>query len=177
MTVIDMLTRRNQTFVENGFEAGLSMMPQLRAMIITCADPRVDPAHLLGLKSGEAAVIRNVGGRMTPGTLQNMALLQLVGQSQGAPSTANFDLIILHHTDCGITHLEHKPDLLAAYFGIDKTELGAKAIHDPYAAVVIDVAALKANPMLPATWSVSGLVYDVATGHVETVVPPASRSS
>jgi carbonic anhydrase len=177
MSLIESLTQRNQAFVEHGFEADLSMMPKLRALIITCADPRIDPAHLLGLKPGDAAVIRNVGGRINPGTLQNMALLQLVGQAQNAPSIDGFELIILHHTDCGIIHLDSKPEMLASYFGIDKAELGAKAVNDPYASVVVDVAALKAYPMLPASWSVSGMVYDVTTGRVETVVPPAVKSS
>ena len=55
--------------------------------------------------------------------------------------------------------------------------LDALAITDPYAAVAIDVAALKANPKLPATFMVTGLVYDVATGLIETVVPPAPLRS
>lgn len=177
MSVIDILTQRNEVFIAQAYTADLSMMPKLRTMIITCADPRVDPAHLLGLNPGDAAVIRNVGGRITPGTLQNMALLQLVGQAQNAPSSGGFDLIILHHTDCGITHLDSKPEMLASYFGIDKAELAAKAVNDPYASVVVDVAALRANPMLPASWSVSGMVYDVTTGRVETVVPPPVKSS
>jgi carbonic anhydrase len=60
---------------------------------------------------------------------------------------------------------------LASYFGIDKTELQAKAVTDPWAAVAVDVAAFKANP-LPGEWAVSGLVYDVTTGLVEAVVAP-----
>jgi carbonic anhydrase len=35
-------------------------------MVVGCVDPRVDPAHVLGLSNGEAAIIRNVGGRITP---------------------------------------------------------------------------------------------------------------
>ncbi|WP_425343349.1 carbonic anhydrase [Pseudofrankia saprophytica] len=35
-------------------------------MVVGCVDPRVDPTHVLGLEQGEAAVIRNVGGRITP---------------------------------------------------------------------------------------------------------------
>jgi carbonic anhydrase len=176
MTTLNILMERNQTFVENGFDANLPMMPKLRVMIICCADPRVDPAHLLGLEAGEAAVIRNVGGRITPATLQNMALLQMVGQSKGGASSANFDLIVLHHTDCGITHLEDKPDMLASYFGVEKVKLPEKAIHNPYEAVAIDVAVLKENLLLPPTWSVSGMVYDVATGRIETVVAPLKQS-
>lgn len=56
---------------------------------------------------------------------------------------------------------------------ISKEELKAKAVTDPRAAVAVDVAVLRANPALPGEWLVSGLVYNVATGLVDTVVPPA----
>ncbi len=68
-----------------------------------------------------------------------------------------------------------RPDLLADYFRIDPAELEAKAITDPRAAVAVDVAVLKANP-LTSEWTLSGLVYDVNTGLVETIVtldPPS----
>jgi carbonic anhydrase len=63
--------------------------------------------------------------------------------------------------------------MLAHYFQIPATELKTKAITDPRAAVTIDVAALRAVPALPSEWLISGLVYNVATGLVEVVVPPA----
>jgi carbonic anhydrase len=62
--------------------------------------------------------------------------------------------------------------LLAHYFQIPESELKAKAVNDPRAAVTADVAALRAIPVLPGAWFISGLVYDVATGLVEVVVPP-----
>ena len=174
MTTLDTLTQRNSDFAAHRFVVGLPMMPTLRTMIIGCVDPRVDPSHLLGLDSGEALVIRNIGGRITPAALQTMAMLQTIAQVQGANPGGGFHLIVLHHTDCGITRLEGKSDMLAGYFGIDKEELKAKAVTDPRAAVAVDVAALKANPALPGNWLVSGLVYDVTTGLVDVVVPPAS---
>ena len=174
MTTLDTLTQRNHDFAEHRFVSGLLMMPTLRTMIIGCVDPRVDPAHLLGLDPGEAVVIRNIGGRITPTTLQAMAMLQTIAQVQGANPGSGFHIIVLHHTDCGITRLEGKPDMLAGYFGIGKAELAAKAVADPRTSVAVDVAALKANPLLPGEWIVSGLVYDVATGLVEAVVPAAS---
>ena len=65
------------------------------------------------------------------------------------------------------------PELLVRHRGVAPEELDALAITDPYKAVALDVAALKANPHLPGAYTVSGLVYDVATVKVETVVPPA----
>ena len=148
-------------------------MPRFRAMIIGCVDPRVDPAHLLGLGLGEAVVIRNVGGRITPATLQTMGMLGRIAQAEGGPPAGEFHLIVLQHTQCGIARLEGTPDMLASYFGIGEEGLLAKAVTDPHAAVAVDVATLKAIPALPGNWLVSGLVYDVTTGLVEVVVPPA----
>ncbi len=173
MKTIDTLVERNQDFASHHFSKDVSLMPTLRAMIIGCVDPRVDPALLLGLKLGEAVVIRNVGGRITPETLQTLGMLNRVAQGEGANLGGEFHLIVLHHTQCGIARLEGNPDMLASYFGIGKEGLKAKAVTDPHAAVAVDVAALKANPALPGNWLVSGLVYDVTTGLVDVVVPPA----
>ncbi|GHO62487.1 carbonic anhydrase [Ktedonobacter sp. SOSP1-52] len=173
MTMLDTLVERNQDFASHHFLKDLPLMPTLRAMVIGCVDPRVDPTLLLGLKLGEAVVIRNVGGRITPGTLQAIGMLRRIAQGEGGNPAGEFHLIVLQHTQCGIAHLEGNPDMLASYFGIGKEGLKAKAVTDPHAAVAVDVAALKANPVLPGNWLVSGLVYDVTTGLVEVVVPPA----
>ena len=63
--------------------------------------------------------------------------------------------------------------MLAHYFQIEERELETKSVSDPRKAVAVDVAALKAIPALPNEWLISGLVYDVATGLVEVVVPTA----
>lgn len=173
MTVIDTLIERNAEFAAHHFNPDLSFMPALRTIVIGCVDPRVDPAHILGLKLGEVVILRNIAGRINPTTLQMMGMLGMVAQAEGINPGSGFNLVVLHHTDCGITRLESKPEVLAGYFGIDKAEVATKAVTDPRAAVAVDVAALKANPSLPDGWIVSGLVYDVETGLVETVVAPA----
>jgi carbonic anhydrase len=167
------LTARNADFAQHSFIPGASMMPALNTMVISCADPRVDPAHVLGLANGEALVIRNIGGRYTQATLQTMATLRMIAQAEGAAPGPGFNLIVLQHTDCGITRLGGHPDLLATTFGIDEADLPAKAVNDPRAAVAVDVAAIKDNPSLPAEFIVSGLIYDVRTGLIETVVAPS----
>ena len=172
--IVTTLTSRNADFAQHRFIPGASMMPALQTIVIGCADPRVDPAHVLGLADGEALVIRNIGGRYTPATLQMMATLRAIAQAEGAAPGPGFNLIVLQHTDCGITRLGGQPELLAATFGIDQADLPAKAVSDPRAAVAVDVAAIKNNPLLPAGFIVSGLVYDVLTGLIETVVAPSS---
>ena len=181
MGTFDTLINRNKDFATHEFVTSSSLKPTLeatlhtaKALIIACADPRDDPAVMLGFESGEAVVLRNIGGRITPGTLQMMALLGRIGQVAGEnPGSENeFYLIVLQHTDCGIKRLAGNPDMLADYFAIAKEALQSKAVTDPRAAVAVDVAALKANPALPGEWLVCGLVYDSATGLVETIVPP-----
>src|SRR5258708_37051930 len=74
MSTLDTLLERNHEFAAHRFVAGLPLRPSLRTLIIRCADPRVDPVHLLGLESGEAVGVRHVGARVTPGTLEVLSL-------------------------------------------------------------------------------------------------------
>jgi carbonic anhydrase len=181
MNNLDQLLQRNKEFAARQSALGTLMpslaraMPSVKAVIIGCADMRVDPAHVFGIKPGEAVVLRNIGGRITPGLLEQLGLLGRVGEVVGEipGGGGEFHIIVLQHTDCGITRLAGDPAMLAPYFQIQAGELKTKAVTDPRAAVAVDVAALQAIPALPSAWLISGLVYDVATGLVEIVVPPA----
>lgn len=174
MDFLETLSRRNTEFAASGFKADLKMLPSRRTMIIGCVDPRVDPMDILKLEPGEAAIIRNVGGRVNPALLETMAILRTVSRAAGEDVGAGWNLVVLQHTDCGIAGCyHHAPKLLAKHMGVAEEKLDTLAITDPYQAVALDVAALKANPNLPGAFTVTGLVYDVKTGHVETVVPSA----
>ncbi len=181
MNTLDRLLQRNKEFAAQQSAAGTLMpslapaMPNVKAMIISCADMRADPAHVLGIKPGEAVVLRNIGGRITPGLLEQLGLLGRIGQVAGeAPGGGGeFHIIVMQHTDCGIARLAGESAMLAHYFQIQEGALKAKEVGDPRAAVAVDVAALRAIPAFPAAWLISGLVYNVATGLVEVVVPPA----
>jgi carbonic anhydrase len=173
MTTVDTLLDRNRRFAASGLPADLPLFPTLQTMVIGCIDPRVDPATILGLELGEALIIRNLGGRFTPDVLQTMAALRAIAQAEGASPGPGWNLVVLHHTDCGITRLGEHTGLLASVFGVEPADLDGKAVNDPAAAVAVDVAAIRENPFLPAAFLVSGLVYDVATGLIDLVVPPA----
>lgn len=177
MTTLDSMLERNKIFAASQSAARELMpgaMPNVKAIIIGCADMRVDPAHVLGIQPGEAVVIRNIGGRITPGLLQELGMLGRIGQVVGATpgGGGEFHLIILQHTNCGITYLAGETAMLTGYFQTQEAELKTKAVTDPRAAVAVDVALLRAVPALPAAWLISGLVYDVKTGLVEVIVPP-----
>ena len=158
MSHLDNMLERNKHFAAQQSAAGTLMpalpsaLPNVTAIIIGCADMRVDPAHVLGIKPGEAVVIRNIGGRITPGLLEQLGLLGRIGEVAGKipGGGGEFHLIVLHHTDCGITRLVGDPALLAKYFQVSEVDLKTKVVADPHAAVAVDVSSLRAIPALPA---------------------------
>ena len=170
MTSIDDLTARNATFAANTFRDDLTINAWGDITVIGCVDPRVDPAYVLGLGHGEAAVIRNVGGRVTPSTLRTLAMLAKVRQAHApaAAPAATRTLVVLHHTRCGMNDSACHPDLLAGYFEIAESALDTKSVTDPHGSVRVDVDVLTAALHGPDT-VVVGLVYEVDTGAVEMV--------
>lgn len=180
MSHLDHMLRHSKEFAVQQSSVGTLMpslpraLPNVKAIIIGCADMRVDPALIFGLQPGEAVVIRNIGGRVTPGLLEQLGLLGRIGQVAGEVpgGGGEFHLVVLQHTDCGITRLANDRAMLGRYFQVPDTEVKTRAVTDPRAAVAADVATLRDISALPDEWLLSGLVYDVATGRVETVVPP-----
>src|SRR5215472_323149 len=110
MNNLDQMLERNKDFAAHQSAATLMpslprTLPNVKAVIIGCADMRVDPEKLFGIKLGEAVVIRNIGGRITPGLLEELGMLGRIGQvAKAMPGGGGeFHIIVLHHTDCGIT--------------------------------------------------------------------------
>jgi carbonic anhydrase len=168
MDLVTKLLDRNARFAESGHEE-LPFLPKLSTLVLTCVDHRVDPAHVLGLELGEAVVIRNGGGRVTPPTLHNLAMLAAVRATEGG-GPEGFELILMQHTDCGVGRLlaEHS-DALAAYFDVPPEDVADKSPDDPYRGIEVDMKELASNPLIPASLSVTGLVYDVHTGRAELI--------
>ena len=181
MTNFESMLTLNQHFAQRESLAGTLVsslsdaIPRLKALIVGCVDMRVDPAKVLGLESGDAVVLRNIGGRITPAVVEQLGLLGRINEVlEKIPNAGGqFHLIVLHHTDCGISRLVGDPVRLAKFFQIEEKQLGSKMVSDPRLAVALDVALLRSVGTLPAAWLVSGLVYDVATGLVETVIAPS----
>ena len=150
-------------------------LPAAQVIVITCADHRVDPAITLGLRLGDAAVLRNAGGRVTQPVIEEIAFLAFLGQSMSngqLPGDGRFEVAVIHHTNCG-TGLLVEPGFrydASKATGVDEATLEASAVVDPHATVSADVERLLASLLLPAGLGVSGHVYDVETGRVTTVV-------
>ncbi len=168
------LKQGNDSFRATAAYEGLKLMPRRRLVIIGCADPRVDPEKILGLELGDAAVVRNLGGRVTAPTLATIAGLARVGARQGA-ATPGLDVVVLQHTDCGILRLADEPEALAGFLGTDVRQLPQMHVRDPFAAVEHDVSILRSLG-LPGV-RVWGLVYLVATGEIVIATPPEALPS
>jgi carbonic anhydrase len=169
---LQQLVQGNAGFSTHRFAWGLKIIPSLKVFIIGCVDPRVDPAQVLGLELGEAAMIRNIGGRITSTVLDELVLLRKLTQAAGGDFDQGWNFVVLQHTDCGILRMQGEHQRLASFFGVDEGSLDAKSVPDPYAAVRVDVTTLRSTAGLPSGMSCAGMVYDVGTGLVETVVSP-----
>jgi carbonic anhydrase len=162
---------RNRIFAAGGGQEGAVVFPRLGLFVVTCLDPRVDPAHFLGLSLGDAIVVRNVGGRVTPEVINDVAFIGQITESV-LPDGPLVEVAIIHHTQCGSGALADASfrRRYAERIGADETTLQDHAILDPAATVTRDVERLRTARAIPERVAVSGHVYDVVTGLVETVV-------
>ena len=174
MTRMTPLLQRNERFARTYTPVALGL-PTAQMIIVTCLDHRVDPAIVLGLQLGDAPVIRNAGGRITQAVIDDIAYLAfLAEQLSGGQGAADrlFEVAVVHHTQCG-TGLLADPGFrhqAAAATGLHEAALEASAVADPHTTVKTDVERLLASPLLPPKVSVSGHVYDIATGRVTTTL-------
>jgi carbonic anhydrase len=174
MTRMTPLLERNEQFARTYTPAPLGP-PTAQVLIVTCLDHRVDPAIILGLQLGDAVVIRNAGGRVTPAVIDDIAYLAyLAGQLFGGQVFADslFEVAVVHHTQCGTGFLAD-PSFrrqAAEATGLAEAALEGSAVADPHTTVKADVERLLTSPLLSPTVSVSGHVYDIATGRVTTTV-------
>jgi carbonic anhydrase len=150
-------------------------LPAAQVIVVTCLDHRVDPAITLGLKLGDAPVLRNAGGRVTEPVIEEIAYLAFLGRRlTGGPvdGDQSVEVAVIHHTQCGTGFLADPGFRREASeaTGVDEAALEASAVADPHITVKADVEHLLASPLLPSQMSVSGHVYDVETGRVTTVV-------
>src|SRR4051795_9967130 len=105
---IDPALERNRAFAAAGGHQGAVVFPGLRLFVITCLDPRVDPAHILGLGLGDAIVARNVGGRVTTEVINDVAFIAQIAEN-AVPDGPLFEVAVIHHTQCGSGALADTP--------------------------------------------------------------------
>ena len=148
-----------------------AMMPDEIPLVLTCVDPRTEPAGFLGVGTGDAGVLRTAGGRVNDDVVEDIAYL-------GVRLQVRLQVAVIHHTQCG-TGMLADPTFrrdFAERTGLDEDALAAKAVADPAETVRRDVARLLASPLITGdvVSSVSGLVLHLETGLVETVLEPTA---
>ncbi len=174
MSTVQTLLDRNQAFSSGFAAAELPMMPKLGMLVLTCIDPRVDPAHVVGLELGDAGVIRNGGARVTPAVIEEVAMLSFFAGQLTSDDTVPMELVIIQHSDCGAERLANPQVQQALHeVGIDMSHA---AISDHEASLREDVQRLRDAEQIPQELVVSAFIYDVHTGRVREVIPPAPLS-
>lgn len=170
---------RNREFAVAGKHEGIAMFP-VTMLVLTCMDPRVDPAHFLGLGLGDALVVRNGGGRVTPEVIETIAFLEQLVETL-VPGGDLFEVAVIHHNQCGSGFLadEDFRQRYAARIGAQEDALRDLAVVDPAVTVATDVDRLRSASAVSPRIRVSGHVYDITTGLVETVIAagPSRRTS
>jgi carbonic anhydrase len=170
---------RNEKFAATEAKSGvpeIPFIPNRQLYLITCIDPRVEPAATVGLELGEAIVARNVGGRVTPAVVKDMAWILHLHENL-APDADWFEIAVIHHTDCG-SGLFARDELRAGYVargGWDDETASGLAVLDPAETVAEDVQRLRTAPELQPTIKnvkIGGYAYDIRTGKITTVVEP-----
>ena len=179
MSNFDALLRNNADFAGTDARSrgpAIPFIPNKQVYILTCIDPRVDPAQLFGLELGDAIVARTVGGRVTPAVLQDLAWISYLHENK-TPDADWYEFAVMHHTECGSGFYADEDFRrgFAASGGYDDAELAALAVLDPTETVPGDVDKVLRSPQVSAKIRVSGLAYDVKTGLVTVVVPPRTR--
>ena len=170
---VDTALARNRAFSASGGHEGATLFPSLRLLVVTCLDPRVDPAYVLGLELGDALVIRNNGGRITPQVINDLAYVSQLAEA-ARPEGDLFEVAVIQHTQCGAARLADdawRQQYAERIDADDDSSLRDYAITDPAATVARDVELLRSTESISPRITFSGHVYEIATGLVETVAP------
>ena len=136
--------------------------------IVTCIDSRINPLAVFGLEPGDAKILRNAGARVTDDVERGLAL--------AVASLGVTRIAVVQHTDCKLTAASDA-DLIEAVgqaVGRPIDGFDPLAIADQPAALAADVSRLLDSPLLPKGTVVAGMVYDLHSGRLSTLVEPVT---
>jgi carbonic anhydrase len=164
LSVADELLKANEHFVENFNLGDLAVQPRRRLAVLACMDSRILFERCLGLKPGDAHMIRNAGGIATDDALRSLIVSHHLLDTQ--------EFIIINHTDCGLlkvnehelrAHLTYKMSAIASepahFYAFDNLENNLRE----------QVRRVKSHPWIPKSIPVRGFIYDVKTGRLSEV--------
>jgi carbonic anhydrase len=164
LSVADELLRDNEEFARNFTLGELSHRPKRTLAVLACMDCRIPLDDCLGLKPGDAHIIRNAGGIATADALRSLIISHHLLDTQ--------EFIIINHTDCGMLkvkeydlrwQLAEKTGAIASepahFYGFDDLETNLRQ----------QIHRVKSHPWIPKHIPVRGLIYDVKTGRLAEV--------
>ena len=162
MSITDDLLRNNQDYAASFSSGDLPMPPATQVAVVACMDARLSVYGILGLREGDAHVIRNAGGVVTDDVIRSLTISQrLLGTRE---------VILVHHTDCGM--LTFTDDEVKAAIEAD-TGVRPHFALEAFSALERDIrqsiARIKHSPFVPHKDSIRGFVYDVHTGALQEV--------
>lgn len=148
------------------------MPPARKLAIVACMDARLTIEPMLGLKTGDAHIIRNAGGIVTEDAVRSLIIShELLGTQE---------FMIINHTDCGM--LTFKDEDLSARLqqATETLPLAPSAFHafpNVEENVRRQILRLRSHPWVPRTIPVRGFVYDVKTGQLREVSAGKTRTA
>jgi carbonic anhydrase len=168
VSVIDDLVANNDAFAASLPAQHLDVRPRRRLVVVTCMDSRLDVFAALGLREGEAHVLRNAGGVITDDVIRSLAV------SQRRLGTR--EVMLIHHTDCGMQSLTDdgfRAELQEAT-GVAPA-FAIESFTDVEADVQQSILRVRRSPFLLHRDVVRGFVYDVDTHRLREVDVGAER--
>lgn len=165
MSVIDETLKSNQQYAA-GFKLGdLPMPPALRLAVVACMDARLTVEEILGLKTGDAHIIRNAGGLVTEDAIRSLII------SHHLLGTREF--MVINHTDCGMLTFKDEALRKALEEKTGATTVSPSAFlsfGDLSKNVLRQIGKIKSHPWIPDTLLIRGFIFDVATGRLQEVL-------
>jgi carbonic anhydrase len=126
--------------------------------VLTCIDSRIDPLAMLGLRAGDAKIIRNAGARVTDDALRSLVLaVNLLGVNR---------VCVVQHTNCAMVESSEAAihARIEALRGVPATGWDFLATTDQRATMRHDMALIESCPLLPSDLEVGGFIFDVHSG-------------
>ncbi len=164
MSVIDEVVKANERYAANFNLGNLPMPPGRKLAVVACMDARVTVEELLGLKTGDAHIIRNAGGVVTDDELRSLIISHHLLDTQ--------EFMLIHHTDCGMLTFKDE-ELRGRLQEQSGTDTVAPEHFHPFADLAEDVRRqvqkVKSHPWIPNHIPVRGFIFDVKTGRLEEV--------
>ena len=159
----DDLLAANQDYQKTFKYSELTGVAKQGLAIVTCMDSRINPLSVVGMRSGDAKILRNAGARVTEDVLRTLVLgTYLLGVDR---------ILIMPHTDCRMAKSEEQEihQLIDDEFGVDTRSLEFRTVTDQKRALAVDVQRVRSYPLIRKGVSVAGAIYDVSNGSITPI--------